>query len=60
MLSDGYQSLLAHTDELAKKSKQTTQMLNKSIKDNAKMLQELESALVAEIDSLAKHSKERD
>ncbi|MEW8033965.1 MAG: SPOR domain-containing protein [Candidatus Thiodiazotropha endolucinida] len=60
LLSDGYQSLLARTEELTKKSKQTTQTLNRSIKDNAKMLQELESALVAEIDSLAKHSKERD
>lgn len=60
LLSNGYQALIARTDELAKKSKQTTQTLNKSIKDNANMLQELESALVAEIDSLAKSSQERD
>ncbi|MEW8505239.1 MAG: hypothetical protein AB2598_00920 [Candidatus Thiodiazotropha sp.] len=60
LLNEGYQALIARTDELSKKSKQTTQTLNKSIKDNAKMLQELESALVAEIDSLAKSSQERD
>jgi chromosome segregation ATPase len=60
LLSDGYQALIARTDELTQKSKQTTQTLNKSIKDNTKHLQELESALVAEIDSLAKSSKERD
>lgn len=60
LLSEGYQALITRTDELAKKSKQTTQNLNKSIKDNTKMLQELETALVAEIDSLAKTTKERD
>ncbi|MES9970648.1 MAG: hypothetical protein ABW092_11490 [Candidatus Thiodiazotropha sp.] len=60
LLSDGYQALIARTDELGKKSKQTTQTLNKSIKDNARMLQELENALVSEIDSLAKSSKQRD
>ncbi|PVV05508.1 MAG: hypothetical protein B6D77_19365 [gamma proteobacterium symbiont of Ctena orbiculata] len=60
LLSDGYQALIARTDELGKKSKQTSQTLNKSIKDNARMLQDLENALVAEIDSLAKSSEERD
>jgi uncharacterized coiled-coil DUF342 family protein len=60
LLNDGYQALLARTDELTKKSNETTQTLNVSIKDNAQILQELETALVAEIASLAESTKERD
>jgi DNA repair exonuclease SbcCD ATPase subunit len=60
LLSEAYQALIMRTDELAKKSKQTTQTLNKSIKDNAKTLRDLENALVSEIDNLARSSKERD
>lgn len=60
LLSEGYQALIERTDELAKKSKRTTQTLNKSIKDNAKMLSGLENQLLAEIDTLAKTTQKRD
>ncbi len=60
LLSEGYQALIARIDELAKKSKLTTQTLNKSIKENARTLHDLENALVTEIDNLARSSKERD
>jgi chromosome segregation ATPase len=60
LLNDGYKKLITRTDELTQKSKQTTQALNKSIKDNTQMLKELETALVKEIDTLAKSTQERD
>jgi chromosome segregation ATPase len=59
-LSEGYQELLARTDDLARKSKLATQNINKSIKQNAKAVSELETSLLAEIDSLANTTKERD
>ena len=59
-LNSGIQTLIERTDELAKKSKRTTQTLNKSIKDNAKMLSELESQLLTEINTLAANSQQRD
>lgn len=51
---------MAQIEELAVKSKQTTQDLNKSIKANAKAMLELEKNLLTEIDDLAQASKRRD
>ncbi|MCU7830288.1 MAG: hypothetical protein KZQ85_14585 [Candidatus Thiodiazotropha sp. (ex Myrtea sp. 'scaly one' KF741663)] len=59
-LSDGYQQLIVRTEELAHKSKLTTQNLNKSIKANAKALKEIEQSLLAEIDGVDKSSQARD
>ncbi|MCU7845111.1 MAG: hypothetical protein KZQ93_14875 [Candidatus Thiodiazotropha sp. (ex Monitilora ramsayi)] len=59
-LSDGYEQLIARTEELAHKSKLTTQNLNKSIKANAKAIKEIEQNLLAEIDGVDKNSQARD
>ncbi|MCB1865902.1 MAG: hypothetical protein KDG50_10755 [Chromatiales bacterium] len=59
-LGAGVQDLLARTDELAAKSKQTTQALNKSIKDNSQAMAELERQLKDEINGLAQVTRERD
>jgi chromosome segregation ATPase len=59
-LNDGIQTLIERTDELSKKSKLTTKALNKSIKDNAKMLHELEGELLNEINTLATDTQQRD
>jgi chromosome segregation ATPase len=59
-LSSEYKSLVERVDELAVKSKKTTQDLNKSIKANTQAMQELERNLLTEIDELANASKSRD
>lgn len=59
-LNDGILTLIERTDELSKKSKLTTKALNKSIKDNAKMLHELEGELLNEINTLATDTQQRD
>lgn len=59
-LGDGYRLLAERTEELARKSKLTTQNLNKSIRENAQAMQTLEKSLLAEIDGLAEASKARD
>lgn len=59
-LSEGYQLLVARTEEITQKSKLTTQNLNKSIKENAKAMEEMEQRLLSEIDDLATTSKARD
>lgn len=59
-LSEEYRQLVGGVEELAAKSKRTTQDLNKSIKANAKAMQELEQNLLTEIDDLASASKSRD
>jgi myosin heavy subunit len=59
-LSEGYQELIARTEELAHKSKLTTQNLNKSIKANAEAMKEMEEKLLSEIDGVDKSSLQRD
>jgi myosin heavy subunit len=59
-LSEGYQELIARTEELAHKSKLTTQNLNKSIKANAQAMKEVEEKLLSEIDGVDKSSQQRD
>lgn len=59
-LNTGIQTLIERTEELSKKSRLTTKTLNKSIKDNAKILRELESELLSEINTLAADSQQRD
>ncbi|MEJ2620233.1 MAG: hypothetical protein P8163_08215 [Candidatus Thiodiazotropha sp.] len=59
-LNDGLLTLIERTDELSKKSKLTTKALNKSIKDNAKILHELEGELLNEINTLATDTQQRD
>jgi chromosome segregation ATPase len=59
-LSGEYKTLVERVDELAAKSKKTTQDLNKSIKANTQAMQELERNLLNEIDELANASKSRD
>lgn len=60
LLTENYAALISRTDELWKKSRQTTQRINDSIKQNAKALGDFEQQLLTEIDSLAKATKERD
>ncbi|MES9940240.1 MAG: SPOR domain-containing protein [Candidatus Thiodiazotropha sp. 6PLUC2] len=59
-LNSDVQTLIERTEELSEKSRQTTRVLNKSIKDNAKVLRELESQLLTEINALAADSQQRD
>lgn len=59
-LNEGLLTLIERTDELSKKSKSTTKALNKSIKDNAKLLHELEGELLNEINTLATDTQQRD
>ncbi len=59
-LSEEYGVLVDRVEELAAKSKKTTQDLNKSIKATTKATLELEKNLLTEIDELANASKSRD
>ncbi|MES9830856.1 MAG: hypothetical protein ABW139_01305 [Candidatus Thiodiazotropha sp. DIVDIV] len=59
-LNTDVQALIERTEELSSKSRETTKVLNKSIKDNAKVLRELEGQLLTEINALAADSQQRD
>ena len=59
-LTEEHQALVARTEQLANKSRLATQALNKGIRQNAKALQELESRLLGDIESLSQTTQERD
>lgn len=59
-LTENHEALLERVSELSKKSKATARKLDKSISENVEIIQELESRLSGEIDTLAREAKDRD
>lgn len=58
-LQGGVQDLLKRSEELGQQARQTTQALNKSIKENSAAMAALEQQLKAEIADLAERSQQR-